>query len=156
MIVCLRSVNQERAFGISHERRELETEEAMLYLGCPWEQWEFPNDNPDWEGVADRMLTYQSTATEVWAPYHFEEDAHEQHRKIGLLARGIFGDCVTHYLTYSEKPPYTRTKGELVPIHNPFWVKQKFLALSAYQSQLFAPEGYHHFINDQREYYWAE
>ena len=150
VIICLRADH-----GVDYKIREWETAKAMAELGCSWEQWPIKNDYPNWNDV---MLGMKSILREgiqhVWLPWPEESGSRIQHRELGAIGSLVYRHIPkTYYLTYKEGVPYPRTKGTEVPVLDPKWAIRKHRALLCYESQILAPDGYHHFLNDQHEYY---
>lgn len=145
VIVCLRSMVQ-AARGITYRQREAETAAAMEILGCTWEQWQFPEDVPDWPAIEKRLRRLK--ADQVWAPLP-EEGGHAHHNKIGEMAKTIWPNTV-QYLTYTNRGK--SSGGKAVP-HSPEFVNAKLRALQCYRSQILEPNCAEHFIREQREYY---
>lgn len=149
VIVVLRSFVQEaRGTGVTYEMREAETAAAMEILGCTWEQWEIPDNEPDWSEMRDRLRTIDTHY--VYAPA-VERGGHAQHNKVGELARDVFRDRATHYLTYT--PGKTKSaRGRRVPYES-WMVAQKLRALACYVSQHQQEAMVPHFLREQYEYY---
>lgn len=133
VVTVLRSVNQD-AQGITHGERAGETARATAILGCTWEQWEQPDDAPDWEAVEAQMWETRTFFGHgpVFAPWP-EHGGHEQHNRIGELAAEVFGGRVRFYTTYQYGGP--RTTGERVEF-TPAMVLGKLRALACYESQI--------------------
>lgn len=144
VVVCLRSTLQEdRGLGITSTEREHETDRAMnmltQYSGWfDWTQWEFPDRAPVWPSVHARLREVQGVDSQGRYSHCFapavEEDGHEQHNAVGLMADEIFGpENVTHYTTYTRSGG--RTRGvEVVP--DPWMIPLKLRALACYGSQI--------------------
>lgn len=148
--------------------RSLETSRAIAQLGCTHHEWPMSADNPDWgaarqwlEGWASDKL-FARRIENVFAPA-IEPDmgderlwgsGHEQHNAVGLLAQDVFGDRVTHYLTYvrGERSRY----GVEVPPPTGHEIARKLRALSCYESQITDPLSRPWFFEllDMREW-WA-
>jgi LmbE family N-acetylglucosaminyl deacetylase len=152
VVVCLRSVKQERIHGfqVTSLQRESETEEAMRTLGVSeWRQWAFSDLEPHWPDVRKEMVALASARfARVYAPA-VEDGGHEHHNMIGMLADEVFGTGVTHYMTYTNGRG--RSQGVEVP-HKPEWIGQKLCALTCYTSQHMLSTG-HHFLERQTEFY---
>lgn len=148
IVTVLRSVNQER-MGITNDERNLEADKAAEILGCTREQWNEPDDSPDWEAVS-RALEHVRDTTEpetVFAPWP-ENGGHPQHNHIGIQARRIFAGRVVFYTTYRYGGP--KTVG--IPVdYEPAWVLLKLRALACFRSQI--ERGPHRFfMHDLYEY----
>ena len=137
VIVCLRSGVQER-YGVYASEREEETEEAMRHLGCTWEQWPYQDQSFDhFRGIGALRGGFEALAGQYdhcFAPA-VELEGHEQHNLIGQLAREVFGDRITHYLTYTRDGGRSRDGVPNEP-DEPEWIAAKMQALACYRSQL--------------------
>ena len=133
IVTVLRSVNQE-AQGISHHERVLEADDAADVLGCLWEQWPEPDNDPDWSAVEAQMRETREhdDPDRVFAPWP-EHGGHDHHNRVGELASEVFGGRVTFYTTYQYGGD--RTKGDPVPF-TPEMVLVKLRALACYESQI--------------------
>jgi LmbE family N-acetylglucosaminyl deacetylase len=151
VIVVLRSIGQER-YGISAAEREAETTAALYELGCPYEQWPFPDYGPHWGEIADRFARLANTYERCFAPA-VEPNGHEHHSKIGELAARVWGPGrVTHYLTYQRGSGKSTSRCEVAPA-DPEHLAGKLRALSCYRSQMRPETGCDPwFIGDLREY----
>jgi LmbE family N-acetylglucosaminyl deacetylase len=154
VVVCLRSVRMHQSDypgGPVTADREAETECAMKTLGAEWTQWPVPDLEPSWKDVADLMRGLRDTGEveRVFAPA-FEEGGHDQHNRVAVLARAVFGEGnVTHYLTYTSEGR-SRWGTKVVP--EPGWVDRKREALMCYQSQIEHPATQGWFLGDVCEY----
>lgn len=120
--------------GITGEMRGEENARAFRELGLePPIQWFFRDDAPDWPEIAAAIgwRGYRN-AERVFAPFP-EPGGHEQHNRVGELARDVFGDRVTYYATYKYGGP--RTTGDPVPFERE-WVPRKLRALACFESQI--------------------
>lgn len=156
VVTVLRSKMQER-HGISHTTREAEDRAAVAtILGCRWEQWPFPDDNPDWGAIEAALQRLQGTVSHVYAPAPEPAGGNPHHDVLGLLAESVFAASqVTLYLTYTSAGK--STDGVPVPFEAPWWVDKKLRALACYHSQI-ATEAAgctEHFLRDQHEWYQA-
>lgn len=138
VIVCTQDVDP-KVRGI----RSLETAKATRILGCTHHEWPMSADKPDWEtakmwlaGWADNKL-FATKIENVFAPA-IEVEGHEQHNAVGLLAQDVFGDRVTHYLTYAPRGVRSRY-GVEVPPPTAHEIALKLRALSCYESQITNP-----------------
>lgn len=114
--------------------REAESAAAAEILGCTFEQWPEPVENPDWEAVRAMMADYDERwrPEVVFAPAA-DDGGHPQHNAVGLQAAYVFGDRVTLYQTYVYGGP--RVTGTPVEFERP-WVIQKLRALACFESQI--------------------
>lgn len=111
--------------------RAAETREAMAILGAgPCEQW----DGTELEENM-RALDKRIAPTIVFAPSPVS--SHSDHVAVAQAARAVFGDRVRAYHTYVDEGARV-TEGTPVA-HPPEWEKQKALALTCYQSQIWHP-----------------
>jgi LmbE family N-acetylglucosaminyl deacetylase len=154
VITVLRSEMQ-YAYGISAATRERESHEAMMQLGCSWEQWGYSDRQPDWDRIRERLTSYAVIAApeHVYAPRPEPGGGHEHHDWLGTLAVEVFGPGrVTWYLTYTRHGGKS-TDGECV-LFDPAWVSAKLRALACFRSQIETPEAgcVEHFLRDQHEY----
>jgi LmbE family N-acetylglucosaminyl deacetylase len=152
VVVVLRSANQAQ-FGISAETREAETAAAMEILGCSWEQWPYLDNQADWAAIRARLEALRKSGVDcVYAPA-IQVGGHPAHNRIGELADEVFGDCVTHYLTYTFRGGKSMHGAE---VHaDAGWVLKKLQALACYRSQIETEQAgcTPHFLRDQREFY---
>ena len=138
VIVCTQDAD-EKMRGV----RSLETSRAITLLGCTHHEWPMPADQWDretakmWlEGWASEKL-FAQRIEQVFAPA-IEPEGHEQHNAVGLLAQDVFGDRVTHYLTYA--PDGVRSRyGVEVPPPTAHEIALKLRALACYESQITNP-----------------
>lgn len=156
--VCLRSFKQDRNW----QRRELETSKAMRLLGCTWEQWDIPDNAPNWPFVKALVERAAWKYDRCFAPYprfswngwtgsgDVPPDGVCQHDRIGEIAQTVFGDRYTGYLTYTKAGKDVH--GDPVPFE-PEWPLLKLQALLCYESQIRRPEIVPHFLGDLNEYY---
>jgi LmbE family N-acetylglucosaminyl deacetylase len=151
VIVVLRSVIQER-YGISAAEREAETAAALYELGCPYEQWPYPDNDPDWAAIAERIGRLANTYERCFAPA-VEPNGHEHHSKVGELALRVFGpERTTRYLTYQRGSGKSSSGCEVSPAV-PEHLAGKLRALSCYRTQMRPETGCDPwFIGDLREY----
>lgn len=153
VVTVLRSAKQ-TAYGVTAAAREAESVEAVAkVLGCDWEQWPYPDTDPDWAaiGVAMRLIKERLEPDRVFAPA-WELTGHEHHNRVALVADEVFdAGQVTHYLTYTIDGK--STNGLPVPFDLD-WVLLKLRALACYRSQIEAPAAgcTEHFLRDQHEY----
>jgi LmbE family N-acetylglucosaminyl deacetylase len=148
VIVVLRSFAEAKNGGPTFETREAETACAMRVAGATWEQWHYPDDNPDWKDIGVRMVAVMAEYDSVIAPA-FEEGGHEHHNELAKVALWHERDKLTSYLTY--KRGHGRSEGVKVE-PTLFEREQKKIALSCYQSQIeYEPTAYW-FGDDQREF----
>lgn len=134
IVTVLRSVRQE-ANGITAAEREAETAAAAKVLGCTWEQWSYPDDDPPWNRIRYALETQWRLHgwTRVFAPWP-EPGGHPDHNRVGELAEAVFGaERVSFYTTYVYGGP--RTVGREVE-YEPAWIAAKLEALLCYRSQI--------------------
>jgi len=150
VITVLRSVKQD-AYGIAAETRERESEAAMRLLGCTWEQWAFPDTDPDWGRIADLLPDVVSGFDAVYAPA-FLDGGHEQHNALAAAVMDATGGDFGGYLTY-RRHGGKATDGTPVEF-DPAWIRVKLQALACYRSQIetAAANCWMWFLGDQREY----
>ena len=151
VVTLLRSRVQElRGTGITDAERCLENARAMEILGCPYEQWNFSDDEPDWPLMEDDMYDLREPLEPelVFAPA-YESGGHAQHNMVAEIASRVFGDRVRPYLTYVRGQQ--RTKGVPVPFE-PHWPQVKLLALASFGSQIREPSTRDWFLWEQYEY----
>ncbi len=113
-----------------------ESHDAMDVLGVGWMPLPFPEKNPDWDVVRERISQFKDRRDydHFFAPA-VEEKGHEQHSLLGEVVADVFGvDRVTHYLTYRRGNMRTTSDYEVLP--DPGWVARKMKALSCYESQI--------------------
>jgi hypothetical protein len=120
-----------------------------------------PADSPDWDAakvwlsgwVSDKLFATKITA--VFAPA-IEPEGHDHHNAVGLLAQDVFGDRVTHYLTYGPRGKRS-SYGVPVPPPTAHEIALKLRALSMYESQIgsFAARPWFFELLDLREW-WAK
>lgn len=140
VVTVLRSDLQERrGTGVTHQMRVHETQGAMMILGCDWDQLDFSEAEPDWEGVASVLTAYADDVgfDRVWAPA-YEDGGHVHHSMVGDIADKVFGmGSVTHYTTYTRSGG--RTAGSVPVAPQPGALAAKLSALACYTSQIEAP-----------------
>lgn len=151
VVTVLRSyVQEQRGTGVTYREREAETEAALDVLGISdWEQWQFPDTDPPWDAVRQRLGSLE--ADRIYAPA-VERGGHRHHNAIGRLANSLWPGRVTFYTTYQA---WGRTaRGSAVPWEHE-WVLLKLRALACYRSQICVPDTWttHHFLDSQVEYY---
>lgn len=137
VITVLKSAKQEQ-FGIMQHQREAEDAQAMGILGVTNHVvWPEDDLNPDWDAIRSMIaeLDYDSSefVDRVFAPA-IEDNGHEQHTMVGQLARDIFGDRVTHYLTYTRTSGRSTSQNEIKP--EPWMIPLKLQALACYTTQM--------------------
>jgi LmbE family N-acetylglucosaminyl deacetylase len=138
VIVCLRSfVEAQWPNGPTYETREAETKAACNVLGCRYEQWEYPDNNPPWDDMRSELeaLNALHAPDRVWAPLP-EPGGHPHHNAIGEMARELFPN-VTFYATYTHERGKTATGTLVEP--QPGWEAVKRQAMSVYVSQATHP-----------------
>jgi LmbE family N-acetylglucosaminyl deacetylase len=126
VITVLRShVQEQRGTGVTYQEREAENAAALEVLGiAEWEQWTYPDDDPPWSEIRDRLASVP--AERVYAPA-IERRGHAHHNAIGELANAAWPGKVIHYTTYTT---WGRTRrGDEVPWEHE-WVLLKLRALS--------------------------
>lgn len=147
VVVVLDSyVQAARGYGITAEQRRVETRNACAVLGVGVDFWHVHDDQPDWRVIESSIRHY--AGAEVYAPA-VEENGHDQHNRIGELARKHCPN-LTQYMTYTRTGG--KSKGKRVPYENE-WIGRKMQALACYKSQIAHPSTAEHFIRDQFEYY---
>lgn len=147
VVIVLKSAKQSD-LGVTAETREAETDCALKQLGVSsWEQWPYPDTGPDWQAVelAMQMLDERMEPELVLAPA-VEDGGHEQHSRVGELARAVFGDRVTAYLTYVRGQLSSRVGEEVA--FEPDWPVRKLRALACYESQIGLPATRPWFMDD--------
>ena len=115
---------------------------------------------PDWKKAKGWLEAWASDSLfatkieHVFAPA-IEPEGQEQHNAVGLLAQDVFGDRVTHYLTYAPRGQRSR-HGVEVPPPTAHEIALKHRALSMYESQITNPHTKPWFFEllDLREW-WA-
>lgn len=119
---------------VAYETREAESAAAARVLGCEWEQWQFPDNQPDWAeiGAALRRLT----PGRVWAPLP-EPGGHPHHNEIGALA-GLLWPHTAYYATYTHANGKTTTGRKVRPYRG--WETIKRQAMACYPSQATHPQ----------------
>lgn len=149
VVVVFRSVKQEALYGITHEEREAEERAALSILGCTFEQWEFPDDDPDWRGVEMRVASWQSECEHYFVPVVELIGGNGQHSEVGNLAyQTLDRERVTSYLTYTQRGKSDWGK----PVeYEPDWVPLKLRALACYRSQM-RTNAAEHFMRGLHEY----
>lgn len=142
-------VQEDRGTGITNAQRVAENREALSWLGCHVEQWDFPDSAPDWEAIGDRLAELPFEPEVVFAPA-WEEGGHEQHNALANVALGVVGpERVRPYLTYRRG--HTRTVGKPVPYER-LWPMLKLRALSCFESQIAEPTTAPWFLDGIREF----
>ena len=146
--ICFRSAKQ-AGLGITYQKREAETANALAELGEPdWAQNDLLDTTPDeaaaeilWEFFAD-LDALEGEWDHVYAPA-VEDGGHEQHNLVGVEALERYGNAVRPYLTYRRG--WTRSRnGHDVPLRTPGrevvpepgYVAAKMRALACYESQI--------------------
>lgn len=136
VVICFKSQVQENRGGPTAAMREIETAQALWWLGQPdWTQLATLDSDPAPSGrLLDDfvMLNVLHRPERVWAPC-FEEDGHEQHNLVAFAAIAAWGSKVEPYLTYRRGS--MRTRGTEVAFE-PSWVAKKMRALCCYRSQI--------------------
>ena len=154
--VLASQLQEDRGTGITNDTRMAEDCCAFAELGLTeWTQWPYLDSAPDWGAVAGamRVVDERVQPERVFAPA-VEEGGHDHHNQIGQLARALFGDRLTAYLTYTNGRDRSRSGNE-VPFE-PEWPAIKLGALACYRSQIAEPSTGHHFIDwGLREWYAA-
>jgi LmbE family N-acetylglucosaminyl deacetylase len=134
--ICFRSQVQEDRYGVLAETRELETAQALWWLGSiEWSQGLTLDSLPDASGALlddFNRLDASYTPERVWAPA-YEDGGHAQHNLVAFVANAVWGVKVTPYLTYVHGS--MRTRGVGVE-YEPSWVWSKLKALTCYRSQI--------------------
>lgn len=105
VVVVLRSFKQwTQQNGPSYTVRERETAAAMEIAECDWEQWIWPDTNPDWVLISREIETYLTSGRfdTVIAPA-WELGGHEDHNTLASIVNGIETDAQkVWYLTYQR------------------------------------------------------
>lgn len=145
IVVVFRSMKQE-ADGITDGLRVKEESQAAGFLGCTVEFWPFPDVNPDWREVGQRIAALE--AEYLFAPAPEDEGGNEQHNIVGKMAFNRHSN-VTEYLTYTNAGKSTWGR----PVEfEPAWVPMKLRALACHVSQASLPSCLPHFLREQTEY----
>lgn len=101
VIVVLRSFRQAtEQNGPTYQVREAETDAAMEVAGCPWTQWVYPDDDPDWDKIGRHIE--ELLAERRWGPVigpAYEVGGHEDHNAVADIIQRLRPD-VKGYLTY--------------------------------------------------------
>lgn len=122
--------------------RTLETTRAIEILGCSHHEWPTPANKPDWEKARQWLSAWDSSALvasvadRVYAPA-IHPEGHEDHNRVGELAREIFGDRVRFYTTYAPRGQRQYGSVEIVPTADE--IQRKLLALACYRTQIEHP-----------------
>ncbi len=115
------------------------------------EQWPYPDDEALDVRAFENELHYVAelhSVERVFAPA-LELGGHTDHNVIAEIARDVFGDGVTYYLTYTANG---RSRGRQVE-WEPEWIARKYAALACYGSQIRSPATQIWFTDDPiREY----
>ena len=129
-----------------------ETQGAMMILGCEWEQLDFSEAEPDWQGVERCLASYADDLDigRVFAPA-VEDGGHAHHNMVGGIARLVFGEDVTSYTTYTRSGG--RSKGDLEVFPTEGCLAAKLAALACYTSQIEEPSTRPWFLGPFREWY---
>lgn len=136
--------------GPDYVTREAETDCAMRVAGCEWEQWHYPDDNPDWIRVARHIRKVTVDSTLIIAPA-WEDGGHEQHNAVAEAVLDARPERVTvSYLTYKRGHGRSTEGTEVVP--TVFEAEQKRIALDCYRSQIAYEPTSSWFGADQREH----
>lgn len=148
-------VQERRGIGVTNASRLAENEAAVCgVLGLEWTQWPYSDADPDWGAVtrALEILDERLEPVRVLAPA-VELGGHDHHNQVGSIARMLFGDRLTGYMTYRRHEG--KSTGREVE-YEPPWVTLKLRALACYRSQIETPAAgcTPWFIGDQRE--WVE
>ncbi len=141
--------------------RSMETKKAIAQFGCSHHEWPMPADEVDWSRGREWLESWASNALfatkieHVFAPA-IEPEGIPDHNAVGLLAQDVFGDRVTHYLTYAPRGQRSRY-GVEVPPPTAHEIARKLRALSCYESQITNPATRPWFFEllDMREW-WAK
>lgn len=130
--------------------RDAELHAACDVLGVPRETWSFPESEPDWPAIRDRiaMLGHAVIYAPAWAA-----GGNSDHNRIAELADETHPGRVVHYGTYTTAGK--QTGGTIVPFE-PDWVPLKLRALACYPSQSGHPSHAPHFMRSQEERYLLE
>jgi LmbE family N-acetylglucosaminyl deacetylase len=118
----------------------------MDILGCTWEQWPYPDNDPPWDAITVSIQTVIDGYTRVYAPAP-EPDGHAHHNTVGEIAAAA-STRVTHYMTYT---PAGKSTGQPVP-HTAAEMDTKLRAIACYETQAQHPSTAPHFTRDQTEY----
>jgi LmbE family N-acetylglucosaminyl deacetylase len=120
--------------GPTWQTREAETEAACRTLGCDYQQWDIPDNAPDWDDARDRLYALPDVGR-VWAPLP-ENDGHLHHNGLAAVALQVFPHAEL-YATYTYKNGKS-TVGALVE-PEPGWEQTKREAMASYVSQATHP-----------------
>lgn len=149
VIVVLRSYAEARAGGPRFAEREAETWCAMKLAGVTWEQWEYPDTDPDWPVIARFIEEAAHGYEHVIAPA-YEEGGHDHHNAVGMIVRRMRPASLIQYLTYVRGQGRSDFGIEVEP--TVFEAEQKRIALACYPSQRTWPPTAPWFGDDQREH----
>jgi LmbE family N-acetylglucosaminyl deacetylase len=155
VVVCLRSFVQEEVWdppGATYQERELETAEAMEILGCPYMQFNMPDNDPDWGDLRNALEEMNKVIVpeRVWAPLS-EDGGHFHHNAVGEIAEQLWGDRVVFYATYTHTRGRTEIGARMVGDASEQQIKKH--ALSRYRSQIEDPRTSMHFSRPLDEFY---
>ncbi len=137
--------------GPTYVTREAETGFAMKVAGVEWEQWPFPDVDPPWGDVADRMTEFiqEHQPDTLIFPVH-EEGGHDQHNEVSRIARYFRSFTHLCYFTYVRGHGRTDHATRIIPTPEEEAMKRQ--ALACYASQAAFPPTAPWFGDDQREF----
>lgn len=135
--------------------RWVENEEAMSLLEVPWMPLPFPDENPVWDDVYERISMFQDEDYNHFFAPAVEEGGHEQHSLLGEIVAEVFGaDRVTHYLTYRRGSGRSQSENEVIP--EPGWAATKMRAMACYESQIERKNTRYWFSSDDMLREWLQ
>jgi LmbE family N-acetylglucosaminyl deacetylase len=135
VIVVLRSFVEARwSPPVLYETREWETKKACEVLGCEYQLWGFPDNDPPWPAIRDALEGLHPER--VWAPL-LEDGGHPHHNALGALAATLWPQTV-FYATYTHAGGKTTTGTRVVPKEG--WEERKREAMACYESQATHPQ----------------
>ena len=139
-----------------HMERWEESNDAMDMLGVGWMPLPFPEKNPDWDEVRERISQFKNRKDydHFFAPA-VEENGHEQHSLLGEIVADVFGaERVTHYLTYRRGCGRSQSENEVIA--EPGWAAQKFSAMACHASQIERENTRYWFSSDNMLREWLQ
>lgn len=138
--------------GPDYQTREHETDLAMKVAGVEWEQWDYPDTDPDWEAIRFKIANITIPYPGLVIGPAWELGGHEQHNEIAsMLDEYVHTPSRVRYLSYVRGHGRSESPNEVVPTAAERILKD--VALACYQSQKdFPPTAPWFDPSDQREF----
>jgi LmbE family N-acetylglucosaminyl deacetylase len=127
----------------------------MDVLGCPWMQFDNPDDDPDWVTLRATLRDMKAVVDPetVYAPLP-EDGGHHHHNRVGEIALEVFDlDTLVFYATYT----HARGRSEIGHRHSGDLSEeqQKRNALSKYRTQISDPRTAMHFSRPSLDEFYS-